>query len=136
MGRCPVRCTLHVDGREIYVRLREGAKQGGQAGRYEYDEARLLRLCRFEEESILLHSQSPFTFIETVIAMYKGLLLHLFPDTGGQWAFTRIDLKKKSDLRDGLVVKQLHNLDFRLLKSAICHGSNELGNLYFTLVRP
>lgn len=136
LGEAPVQCRLSIDGQRRWVKLFPRADPPAVAERYDYDETLIIRQCRKEENSIRLAGTSPCSFIETVVAMNKQLLTLLFPDKPGQWVFSRIDLPRRVEYRDGLELSLVHNFNFRLLRSVIRHGGEECGSLYFTLKMP
>jgi hypothetical protein len=131
---CPVRCKLSTDGAPRYVGLRESTSRIAREERRPYDVGQVLDRCRLEGRQIMLEGNSPFTFIETIIPMNKALLTTLLPDAPGKWFFTRLDLHRNEKRRDGLGLRFLHNLDFKLVKSEITGRGEALGYLYFTAV--
>lgn len=130
------RCQVNVDGETRWLALKENSMQtGDNDSRYEYDENHVISLCELREESISLMGHSPFTFIETVVAMNKRLLEELFPDANGKWVFTRIDLDFLSYADTNLCLNFKHNMNFRLVKSEIIEGGQKIGDIYFSLVK-
>jgi hypothetical protein len=103
--------------------------------RYEYDEARVVSLCSIVGDDITLTKKSPFTFIETLVAMNKHLHQRMFPEAPGKWLFTRIDLTVGCDDRENLALRLRHNMNYRLTKSDILVDGRKVGDLYFSLVK-
>jgi len=87
------------------------------------------------DDRIILNGQSPFSFIETVVAMKKRLMESLFPDVEGKWVFTRIDLPALCEANTNLIIAFKHNMNFRILKSDILVDGEKVGDLYFSLVK-
>lgn len=130
------RCQLDVDGSTHWMGLKPlVCDDCSEAGRYPYDEDGLVNLCQLDKETISLPIESPYTFIETIVAMNKRLLQILFPDANGKWVFTRIDLPELSSVRSKLAVRFMHNMNYRLLKSDILVDDIKAGDLYFSLVK-
>jgi len=128
------RCQLEANGEPYWIGLKPVADDALE-GRYEYDEDSLVQQCALDGEVLTLDGLSPYTFIETVVAMNKHLLQSLFPDAGGKWVFTRIDLPAHVQMTSKLSVKFKHNMNFRLLKSDILVEGEKVGDLYFSLVK-
>ncbi|MCI0732557.1 MAG: hypothetical protein L0Y38_01885 [Methylococcaceae bacterium] len=105
------------------------------AGRYEYDEDRIISLCSLEGSAIVLTSESSYTFIENIVAMNKHLHQCLFPDAGGKWFFTRADLDSGCNARERIELRFKHNMNYRLTRSDILVNGKKLGDLYFSLVK-
>ena len=130
------RCQMDVNGKTRWLVLRElDLPTGTNDDRYEYDEGRITSGCEISEHTIILMDKSPLTFIETVVAMNKYLLEHLFPDAEGKWVFTRIDLDQFCGDNSGLSLNFKHNMNFRLLKSDIMLDGEKVGALGFSLVK-
>jgi hypothetical protein len=69
--------------------------------------------------------------------MNKALLLRLFPEAGGKWYFTRMQLDQLLPTAplSGIEIKLEANFDFQLTKSGIVSGGVRLGSIFYTLVR-
>lgn len=115
--------------------LAESDGDANSGERYEYDEDRIVSLCALEQDKIVLKEHSPFTFIETAVAMNKHMHQQLFPDAPGKWIFTKIDLNTAIDARDNLALQLKHNMNYRLTKSDILLNNNKVGDIYFSLVK-
>jgi hypothetical protein len=134
LGRCPVHWVMHVDDTVTYLKLEESEEQAPEHyERYPYDEARLLRRCQRQGREMRLCSSSPYTFIETVVAMNKALLRELYSDAPGRWAFTRLELDEPYDFTEDLNVTL--ERPGRLQMSALRYREKKLGNLYFSAAR-
>jgi hypothetical protein len=129
------RCQFNINGKIKWTALIPDDSITKSSSRYEYDESRITSLCKLDGEVIELSRVSPFSFIESVVAMNKQLLESLFPDANGKWVFTRIDLEKFSTATTGLSLQFKHNMKFRLTKSDILVDGEKLGELYFSLVK-
>lgn len=127
------RCALQVAGAARWLALTPGSGDSRSASRYMYDESRVISLCRMEHEGITL-AQSPFSFIETVVAMTKHMHQQLFPLVVGKWVFTRIDLTAFSAARENLSLTFKHNMNFHLTRSDIMVNGLKVGDIFFSLV--
>lgn len=133
-GIC-ARCQCDENGITHWFALTglDGDENSGE--RYEYDEDRIVSLCALEQDKITLKEHSPFTFIETVVAMNKHMHQQLFLDAPGKWIFTKIDLDNVIGERDNLALQLKHNMNFRLTKSDILLNNKKVGDIYFSLVK-
>lgn len=129
------RCQYDVDGITHWLALTQDSDDAVSGDRYEYDEDKIITLCRMEENGIILTRQSPFTFIESVVAMNKHMHQQLFPDALGKWIFTRIDLMHGCDERENITLQLKHNMSYRLTKSDILVNGAKVGDIYFSLVK-
>ena len=130
-----VRCQFDCNGSTHYLVLVEQDGDTSTGSRYEYDEDRIVALTRTPDDFIELTQKSPFTFIETVVAMNKHLLQTRFPKAPGKWAFTRIDLTNDCDDREKIALHFRHNMNFRLTKTDVLVDGQEVGDIYFSLVK-
>lgn len=130
-----VRYQFDVNGTTQWMALTEAEGDATSGGRYEYDEERVISLCRMVNEGIVLVQPSPFTFIESIVAMNKHMHQQLLPEAIGKWIFTRIDLAAICDARANLALQLKHNMNYRLTKSDILVDGNKVGDLYFSLVK-
>lgn len=132
-----IRARFQYDENGIthWLALTEATDDKTSTGRYDYDEDQLISLYRMGNESIFLTEQSPFTFIETILAMNKYMHQQLFPEAIGKWIFTRIDLDTRYDERKNLALHFKHNMNYRLTKCDIMVNGNKVGDLYFSLVK-
>lgn len=128
------RCQFDLDGKTHWLGLIEGSDEDNTGERYPYNEELIIKECRLEGETIQLEAVSPFTFIESIVAMNKHLLQKLFPDATGKWIFTRLDLARISAAHEGIRLKFVSNLNFRLTKSEVWVGDDKLGDIYFSVV--
>jgi len=129
------RCQFKTANCNHWLALTEQPSANLPFNRYAYDEDRVIGLCRRDAESLSLTQQSPFTFIETIVAMNKHLHQLLFPELPGKWIFTRIDLDAYCDVRESLTLQLKHNMSNRLTKSAILVNQQQVGDLYFSLFK-
>ncbi len=129
------RCQFRVDGQTRWLALTQCAGDATSGGRYDYDEEKIISLCRMVGEGIALARQSLFSFIETVVSMNKHMHQQLFPEAVGKWIFTSIDLAASCDARENLALQFKHNMNFRLTKSDIMVNGSKVGDIYFSLVK-
>lgn len=132
-GEAKVRCNL-VSGRNSkYIAIREEAQKYSEAPiRIEYDEGSVISKCKLHQNEIVIHKKSPYTFIETVVAMNKYLLKNLFPDKSIKWVFTKIDLIPYCNSTNHIKIKFVRNLNFKLTKSEIYFRQDNIGSIYFS----
>jgi hypothetical protein len=130
------RCQYDVGGVTRWLALTPADADPSKGGRQEYDEDRVISLCRTDIGSIVLSQRSPFTFMENIVSMNKHLHQHLFPDMTGKWLFTRVDLRVGCDSRENVELIFRHNMNFRLTKSDILVDGKKAGELFFSLVKP
>ncbi len=103
---------------------------------YEYPENSIVDACsvHMEQQSIELTTEQPFTDIELLVAMNKGLLNTLFPDGPMKWYFTKLELtgyQEKSSF-NSLRLELKRNLQFKLTKTAVIMDGQPLGFIYFS----
>jgi hypothetical protein len=117
-------CLLQEDGRSV-------------SGRYPYDEDQVTDICNLDsdDKTISLVGKRPFTNIETVVAMNKYLLQTCFPEAGGKWLFTRVQLKTygANEQWNKLRLKVIHNFQYRLIRSDIFNGGQLKGSIFFSV---
>lgn len=130
------RCQFDAGGITHWLALTQGGGDAASGRRYEYDEERLISLCGMEADGIILRRPSPYTFIESIVAMNKHMHQQLFRDAIGRWMFARIDLEKGVDEREKLALRLRHNLNYRLTRSDILVDGKKAGDLFFSLMRP
>lgn len=108
------------------------------SGRYPYPEDDIIALCDFNvnEKTITLTRKTEYTDIELFVAMNKGLMNKLFPDPGGKWYFTKLEIDRYTRQRDynNITIQLLRNLNFKLTKSSIAVDNKTIGYIYFSLV--
>jgi len=129
------RCQFEYQGEMHYQVLVDQSDYKVTGQRVEYDEDQVVALMNVDGEEILLNSESPFTFIETIVSMNKYHLKSLFPDDDGKWIFTRIDLVGNFEDRSNLRLVFKRNMNFRLTKSEVLVNNKKVGDIYFSLVK-
>jgi len=100
-----------------------------------YDEDLVTRALVYDDQSVTMEKASPFSFVATLIPMFKALLAN-YVDLAktGQWMFTRLDLEH---LRNDLFPVRLQYAGIignSLARSNIECGSRRVGTLYFSWV--
>ena len=107
--------------------------------RYAYNEEAIVKnsIVNIAEKNILLKMPANFSFIEHIVAMNKALLENLYTDLEGKWYFTRLQLKKNIPIHQiqSLELSFKSNFNFKLTKTAILVNREEIGFIYFSLVR-
>lgn len=102
--------------------------------RESYDEALVARALERNGDSVTLEGASPFTFVATLIPMFKALLAdNVRPEGVGQWMFTRLDAVPL----DEFLPMSLHFggvIGKSLARSVIRCRRRETGTLYFSWV--
>jgi hypothetical protein len=106
------------------------------AGSHAYDEDELRRQCQVDAAGrrIVLQGASPFTPVETLVAMTKALHLAVYPQKAGQWLFARLEAPRwpLGDLGEGLEVRLGHGVGTRLTKSSARLGGEPLAWIFFS----
>jgi hypothetical protein len=106
--------------------------------RYEYDEAKVERLCTVNGQMIKMEGDSGYLPVEVAVSMTKQLHQALFPLAEGEkWVFTRLELGRLFDDADALRlrIELLRNMNNNLTKSRMTSGSEEIGHIYFSALR-
>lgn len=105
--------------------------------RVPYDEDRILELCKLEQDTISINVDSGFLPIETAVCMTKHLHLSRLPKADGRWIFTKLDLNRLFESSDSSTMRIALKEDLygRLTKSEISVSGNNIGSIYFSLVR-
>lgn len=103
--------------------------------RYPYNEEELNKQLSVDGDKIQLLLDSPYSFIETIVAMTKHLHYTNYPSSG-KWLFTRLDLAQipYEEITNGLCIELTKNFNNLLTKSKIVCGNTVIGNIYFSLV--
>lgn len=130
-----VECLLNVDGEKRFVLIKAAPELEQDIQRYAYDEDAIVDACCMVEDGIKLRQESPYSFIETVVAMNKHMHQQLFAGAEGKWVFTRLELDSYADLRNNLTLILRHNLNMRLTKTEILFDGRRIGHIYFSLVK-
>jgi len=107
-------------------------------GRYEYPEDDIVALCTCDlnAKNISLTKATPFTDIEVIVAMNKGLVQQLFREAPGKWFFTKLEMnrfERKSQYAN-LTLTLVRNLGLKLTKTCVVMDGRELGHIYFSIV--
>lgn len=99
-----------------------------------YPEELLAPQLVYAERNVVFEGETPFSPVETLVAMTKFFHLRLMPDVES-WIFTRLDIVRPLldvDL-NGLSVELQHQFG-TLSRSRICSRSGELGMIYFSAI--
>ncbi len=100
-----------------------------------YDETLVTNALVRGTRSVIMENTSPFSFIATLIPMFKILLAGTVkPDSTGQWMFTRLDVKRPAEDFLPLQLKYEGILGNSLARSAIECRQQKVGTLYFSWV--
>jgi len=105
--------------------------------RHPYDEALVTRAGSIAGQEVRLEGPSPFTFVATLVPLYKMLLKAAHPmSPPGQWMFTRLDLERHPDAFRGLSLALDPALvpGSTLVRCSIVIGERAVGTLYYSWV--
>jgi hypothetical protein len=103
--------------------------------RVPYDEALVTDALVHGNRCVILEQASPFSFVATLIPMFKALLADATrPDSAGQWMFTRLDAKPPTQGFLPLQLKYEGMLGNSLARSAVECRRQRVGTLYFSWV--
>lgn len=130
----PVRCTMIVNGSQLKMGITPDENRKSKDLRYKYDEDRIIKYCNFQSEKAMLMNESPYSFIETIVAMKKEMLNRTYPEADGKWAFTQLRLDHYFDKREHLGLKVKSKIGLRLIRSSILYKNNIIGDIFFSLV--
>ncbi|HRT70759.1 MAG TPA: hypothetical protein P5308_05305 [Syntrophales bacterium] len=107
-------------------------------GRYEYDEDGIIGPAKIDKagRAVTLETRSPYTDIELIVALNKGLLKALFPDAAGKWYFTRLQFDRYSRKTNYkcITIRLLNHAGLKLTKSSIQFDGVPRGAIYFSQV--
>lgn len=123
-----------VRGKPWEARLTE--KEDHPADTCLYDENAVTELCRIDkdERKVLLLHDTPYTNIETLVAMTKMLHINIFPNMTGSWVFCRWNSSSwplRENLK-GICIQLKQALGTRLTKSEVSVDLTVLGHIYFS----
>ncbi|MGH8691142.1 MAG: hypothetical protein ACREUS_08950 [Burkholderiales bacterium] len=109
----------------------------GPAERLGYDERELRARCRIDAgtRAIVLQGSSPFSAVETLVAMTKALHLALYPDNPGQWLFGQLEAPcwPLVAVGEGVEIRLVQAVGTRLTKSAARLRGETFAWIYFSL---
>ena len=105
--------------------------------RYKYDEEKItsLSILNLLKQEIILKAQSPFSYIEDIVALNKFLLENLFNKENSKWLFTRLQLMHipfNNIYPLKLILRA--NFNFKLTKTEIFCNNKSIGFIYFSLI--
>ena len=129
------RGEFRVYNQKYWIQVHERVDEGFTAAREPYNENRVVGNCVISATSIELHHPSPFSFIETVVAMNKHMLNACeAPRQHQKWFFTGIELDHFSEVNSDIRLQLVHNLQNKLVKSSIEVFGERIGMIYFSMV--
>ena len=98
-----------------------------------FDEAGLIDLADFRDRTAQLNRPSPFSTVQTVVALNKALFTRtLKPPGPGQWLFTRLDLDRFLDQHSVLLVRYRSRYRFAAASSEIDVDGKTIGEVLFS----
>ena len=130
-----VRSELCVNDTIKYMFIESDEVDNCSEVRIEYNESLILENCYFDDNSIRNRDNSPYTFIETVVSMNKALLSRSFPDLIGKWIFNKAEMTCVCDRNINLQLELVRNIGYRIVKTKVFHDFNEVGHIYFSMVK-
>lgn len=103
---------------------------------YKYDESVVVELTHFDagQPSIRLLEESPYTPIETLIAMTKALHFQAYPNATREWVFCKWESQSwpLPGKLTGTTIRVVQALGSRLTKSEIILDGSTIGQIYFS----
>lgn len=103
--------------------------------RHVYDEALISEKVVASAGEVVYEGASPFTFVATLIPMFKVLLKREHPmPTPGQWMFTRMDLDAHPQSWERLSLRLDAVLGNTLVRGVIIRNGTQCGHLYYSWV--
>ena len=126
--------TVLADGPALCGWLSESTRAVDR--RVPFDEPGIAARCKIDGDAIALRAQTGFLPIEVAVSMTKALHNARLPADSGRWIFTKLDLQRLLQPRDGadLAVELKGNLHGRLTKSEIRAAGQPIGWIYFSLL--
>jgi hypothetical protein len=104
--------------------------------RYPYDEDVVVHLSSLDAvgRQIVLQQETPYSEIETLVAMTKALHQKVFPDLSGSWVFCRWSSPRwpLDNSLNGVRIQLIHALGTRLTRSEVSLDGKMLGHIYFS----
>lgn len=105
--------------------------------RVPYDEDSLVALAQYTEHSIQLSDKSPFSSIETIIALTKALSYKNMPLQQGKWVFGRIDLTTAlPEIKHSVLIEAVSSVAGRFSVNNIIIDGNLVGKIQFIVGSP
>ncbi len=129
------RGSLDLMGNRLWLEVVESNVRNGLPEKVEFNEGLVTDLCGISGSTISLNGISPFSFIETVVPMNKHLLNTVNPSSEGRWIFTGLELDRYEEINSELGLTIIHNFQNKLVKTSVNYAGNEIGNIYFSLVK-
>lgn len=126
---------MHVTGGQDQASVWFAERNGDVAGRYPYDEDKVVADCAVEGNRIAIGDLPQAKPIEIVVAMTKRLHYSILLPEAGRWLFTRLDLNRLLQPRDlpGLTITLAAPVRSAITRSAIRAQSGDLGSIYFSV---
>ena len=105
--------------------------------RKNYNEDKIINLCNINlaRQEVSLNETTGYTLCENFVAMNKFLLQSIYPDVKGKWYFTQLVQKHIVENNVPITIKLIKNFNFRLTKSDILVGNENIGSVYFSMVK-
>lgn len=89
------------------------------------------------DRSINMEGEVAFHPIEVLVALTKELHTREFSEQEGKWVFTRLELDRLLEFSDSqkLTVQIQRSIGTRLTSSSIYSGPDQIGKIYFSMVK-
>ena len=105
---------------------------------YDYDENRLTDLINWTARSAKFIIKPDYSYMEQFVAITKRLHLNLYPDSNGQWIFTKIQIKDIIDPNAftdcNMELKAGKNFHNKLTQNLIYCDDAPIGDIWFSLL--
>ena len=105
--------------------------------RLPFDEESLVSQARFTDQSIELQGLTPFTSIETIVALTKALSNKEMPLEKGKWVFGKIDLTSAlTSIKDSITIECINSVAGRFSVNKIMIDGKQVGKIQFIVGTP
>lgn len=105
--------------------------------RVPFNEEDLVALAKYTNQSVELKGESPFTSIETIIALTKALSYKNMPLQEGKWVFGRIDLNTPlTSIKSSIIIECTNSVAGRFSVNDITIDDQPVGKIQFIVGTP
>ena len=128
--------TIEVKEKEYLVTLSQTDRPIKSA--YTYDEEAVTLGMVYRDKSVQITVNNNYSFIEQIVALTKKLHLNIYPNSIGNWFFTKIQMQLSiaPKLIPGryLMIKARKNFHNKLTQNLIYLDTEFIGDIWFSLL--
>ena len=107
-------------------------KTSSESLRVEYDESLVTDSCQIINDEVVFNALSPYSFMETIVAMKKFLLENRYPDAQGKAIISKVAFSKIPMNYKKIQISIIQNLYNKLVRSKVTVDDVDLGELFFS----